>query len=178
MLNKYFVIGVITGAHGIDGRLRVKPLTDEPARFLDLKTCRLMKQGKFLRECEVEEAGRHNNLILLRLNGVDNRDQAQALTNLEIAVERGAAIELGPDSWFIADLIGCEVYDVERALLGTVKDILQQPHHDLYVVQKAQEKDLLFPALKTILLSVQPEKGRIDVKLPDGLYEIYRETTE
>lgn len=174
-INNRLIIGLITGTHGIEGRLRVKPLTDEPERFLRLSQCQILEAGRFVKEFDVVNAQIHGRQILLQLSGVDSREEAQKLHGMEIAVDRSNAIELGPDSWFIPDLIGSEVHDEERGYLGKLKDILPQPHHDVYIVQNKGEKDLLLPALKTIIVSIDQEKKLIMVKLPPGLYEIYRE---
>lgn len=169
------IIGVITGTHGVRGKLRIKPLTDEPERFLRLSHCLLFADGQFVREYDLEDAQIHGRQVLLQLSGVDSKEEAQKLFGLEIAVDRSEAIELGPDSWFIPDLIGCEVNDEEKGYLGKVKDVLAQSHHDVYIVQDKGKKDLLFPALKTIIRDIDPEQKKIEVKLPEGLYEIYRE---
>lgn len=174
-INDCLIIGVITGTHGVGGRLRVRPLTDEPERFLRLNNCRFFTDGQIVKEYEIVSAQIHGRQILLQLSGIDSIEEAQKLHGMEIAVDRSEAIELGPDNWFIPDLIGCEVHDEERGCLGKVKNILVQPHHDVYIVQNKGEKDLLFPALKTIIRNIDPEKKIIEVKLPAGLYEIYRE---
>lgn len=175
MICSHFVIGIIVGTHGIDGRLKVRPLTDEPDRFLKLTGVLLKEPSIGFSEYEVTEVKFHRRQVLLRLDGISSKDMAQKLVGRELCVVRSKALELDKDSWYIADLIGCRVYDRSRGYLGTVKDILQQPHHDLYVIEDKQKKDLLFPALKSILTSVDPYSGRIDVELPIGLYEIYRE---
>jgi 16S rRNA processing protein RimM len=178
LICSHFVIGIIVGTHGIEGRLRVRPLTDEPDRFLKLTRILLKGISDSFCEYEVTEAKLHHRQVLLRLNGIDSIDKAQELINRELCVARSEALALDKNSWYIADLIGCRVYDITRGYLGTVKDILQQPHHDVYIVEDKQKKkkDLLFPALKSILISIDPYSERIDVELPAGLYEIYRES--
>jgi 16S rRNA processing protein RimM len=175
LICRHFVIGIIVGTHGIDGRLKIRPLTDEPDRFLKLTGVLLKEPYAGFSEYEVIEAKLHRRQVLLRLDGIHTKDKAQELVGRELCVVRSQALELDKDSWYIADLIGCKVYDSIRGYLGTVKDILQQPHHDLYVIEDKHKRDLLFPALKSILTSIDPYCGRIDVELPVGLYEIYRE---
>ncbi len=174
MLVDKFVIGVVIGAHGVRGKVRIKPLTDDPERFMNLTNCFLQDSGKLIKEVEVSNPQIHGNTVLLDLAGLHSREEAEALRGVELAVRRSDAIPLEANSWYISDLIGCEVYDEVYGYLGKVKDVLQQSHHDNYVVSLPGAKDLLFPALKSVLQKVDVKVERIDINLPNGLYEIYR----
>jgi 16S rRNA processing protein RimM len=169
-------IGRIIGAHGLQGELKILPLTDDAKRFLDLDECLIITSDEKDR-VPAQSAGARffNDLVILRLKGIDDRTQAEALKGQLISVTRDNAVELPPDTWFICDLLGCDVYDQIHGRLGRLIDIQPNAAQDVYVVHLPGVKDLLFPALKTILQSVDLEKRRIDVQLPDGLYEIYRD---
>lgn len=168
-------IGKITGAHGLHGELRVWPLTDDPARFRDLRECLLVSADEKNRVPALATGARFfNDGVLLKLEGVNDRTAAEALRGQLISVRREQAVVLPPDTWFICDLLGCQVYDQEHGHLGELADVLQTAAHDVYTVRLAGSRDLLFPALKTILTKVDLVARRIDVLLPEGLYEVYR----
>ncbi len=169
-------IGRITGAHGLQGELKIHPLTDDPKRFTDLKDCLIVSDDEKERvPAKAAGARFFNDQVLLRLEGVTDRTAAEHLKGRLISVTREHAVALPPDTWFICDLLGCEVFDRRHGLLGQLKDIQSGTAQDVYVVAQAGQKDLLFPARKTILRMVDLEARRIEVDLPDGLFEIYRE---
>lgn len=169
-------IGKITGAHGLLGEVKIFPLTDDARRFSDLDEC-LITTPDEMERVPAHAAGARffNNQVILRLKGINDRTQAEALKGHLISVTREHAVALPPDTWFICDLLGCEVYDQEHGLLGKLADILPTAAQDIYTVRLPGAKDLLFPALKSILKHVNLDQRRIDVTLPDGLYEIYRD---
>lgn len=177
-MDDYLVIGLIKGVHGVRGRLRVMPLTDEPERFKQLANCLVRTGKKGLAEYELEDVSFHGQQVLLKLAGIDSKEKGQELYNCEIVVERSAAIELDQDSWFVPDLLGCSVCDGARGDLGSLVDIMLFPHHDIYIVRQKGEKDLLIPALKTIVKEIDIAAKKIDVDLPAGLFEIYRDEEE
>ena len=112
--------------------------------------------------------------LLIKLNGIDSRDQAEALRGHLLAVRREDAVKLPPDHWFICDLLGCAVYDATEGYLGDLADIMQNTAQDVYVVRLPGQPDILFPALKTIIQKVDIPGRRIDISLTEGLYEVYR----
>lgn len=169
-------IGRIIGAHGLKGELKILPLTDDPKRFLSLEDCLLVSDDETERvPAHAEGARFFNDQVLLTLKGVSDRTAAEKLKGYLVSVTREHAVALPPDTWFICDLLGCEVFDRHHGHLGQLKDIQSGTVQDVYVVAQAGQKDLLFPARKTILKNVDLDLRRIEVDLPDGLFEIYRE---
>jgi 16S rRNA processing protein RimM len=75
-------------------------------------------------------------------------------------------------------LLGCEVYDEIHGSLGFLKDVIQNSAHDVYLVRKSGQADILIPVLKTVVKEVDIDNRRIEVVLPDGLFEIYRQGEE
>jgi len=173
---EYFMVGRIGAAHGLGGEVRVQPLTSDPDRFQLLKDCYLVSPDeKTRRPVTVLTTRQGTNQLLVKLKGVEDRTSAELLRGSLLAVSRQQAVALSENEWFIADLIGCEVRDVRYGYLGLLTDVLQPASQDVYVVHLDQLPDILIPALKTVLLRVDVDEKQIDVRLPDGLYEIYRE---
>lgn len=159
------------------GELKVRLLSSDRQRLKSLRDCYLTqpdeKSGQPVRITAAREV---KGFWLISLLGVNDREQAEKLRGCLLSVDRDQAIKLKEDEWFVADLLGCEVYDSQYGYLGHLADILQYPAQDIYIVAMAGCKDILFPARKTIIIKVDLAGRRIDVDLPPGLYEVYRET--
>lgn len=169
------LIGRIGAAHGLSGEFRVWPLTDDPDRFLGLGACYLTdRRGEAPQPVRLESSRVLPNHVLVRLSGIDKREDAAALTGRYLAVDRSQAVILPEDSWFICDLIGCAVYDSRLGYLGTIHDVIQNGAQDLLEVRLAGAADLYIPNRRPILLQVDLDAMRINVDLPDGLAEVYR----
>ena len=174
-LRPILVIGRIGRAHGLHGEVRVLSMTSDPARFFDLSDCLLLSPDeKITKDACADSARVTHDQVLLKLRGIDSRFQAEPLNGWLLAVRREQAVILPEDTWFICDLIGCAVFDEHRGYLGNLADVIQNAAQDVYVVRTPGQPDLLFPALKSILANVDIIGRRIDIRLPAGLFEIYR----
>lgn len=169
---EYFTIGKIVNTHGVRGEVKVLPDTDDPGRFSKLKTVRVKLRGK-VTEYEVERARGQGTVIILKLKGVDTPEQGLLLKNAELEIHRKDAIELPEGMWFIGDLIGCSVFEEDGNCLGKVMNVLQTGSNDVYEVKDEQDRTILIPVLKNVVLDVNIEEAVIKVKLLPGLKEIY-----
>lgn len=174
-LRPFLDIGRITAPHGINGEVRVFPMTDRVERFNELTECFLTAPDESSRKVIRIQSVRSNPpSLLVRIEGVDDRNAAEKLRGWLLTVDRAHAIALPEDNYFICDLIGCQVSDTRHGLLGRLTDIMQNMAHDVYVVSSPGQADVLIPVLKHVVHHVDMEARTIDVTLPDGLYEIYR----
>ncbi|HHT92380.1 MAG TPA: 16S rRNA processing protein RimM [Clostridiaceae bacterium] len=169
-----FVIGKIVNAHGIRGELKVLPETEDPNRFKKLKKVWIEKDSA-LKEYEYQSSRILDNVILLALKDVDTRDKALNLKGAYISVSREDAIKLPEGRYFIADLIGCTVYEHTGEILGKVKDVFETGSNDVYDVVNDEGKSILVPALEKVVKSIDVENRKIIVELLPGLKEIYYE---
>lgn len=174
-LRPILVIGRIGRAHGLHGEVRIQAMTSDPERFYDLADCLLLSPDeKIVKDVHATGARVTPEQVLLKLRGIDSREQAEPLNGWLLAVRREQAVILPEDTWFICDLIGCAVYDEQRGYLGDLADVLQNAAQDVYVVRMAGQPNLMFPALKSILTNVDITGRRMDIRLPAGLYDVYR----
>ncbi len=173
MRNDLLQIGRIIGTHGIRGEVKVYPLTDDPRRFSVLSDCFLMSEGSTSKvQAKALQARYSNAKVILKLDGVDDRDTAVALKGKIIAVTRENAVKLKPGTYFICDLIGCKVIDDKQGELGTIADILQTGASDIYVVKRENAKDLLIPAIKQIIDEIDIPSETVRVHLIEGLLDL------
>jgi len=156
--NSYLRVGQIVRAHGVHGDVKIIPLTDDPARFRQLKTAYLETTAGAYAPVAVTSARFMPDAVLLHLEGYDTVEQVEALKNIYLCVSRDNAVKLRKDTYFIVDLIGCDTFDTNGKAYGKVTDVLETGAHDVYEIERGK---LLVPALKKLLREVDIENGRI-----------------
>lgn len=166
-MQKRFEIGQIVNTFGIKGEVKVTPFTDDINRFDDLKEV-YVKSKKEERLYQVEGARYHKNMVLLKLKGIENPEDAEKLRNSYLEIDREDAIPLEEGTYFIADLIGLDVYTDEGVLLGKVDDIYNTGSNDIYVVKNELGKQVLLPGIKNVIKEVKLD-DKIIVHLLPGL---------
>ena len=166
-MQKRLEVGQIVNTFGIKGELKVTPFTDDINRFDDLKKV-YVKTRKDDKLYNVENVRYHKNMVLLKLEGIENPEQAELLKNSYLEIDREDAIPLEEGQYFIVDLIGLEVYTDEGKLLGKVDDIYNTGANDIYVVKDELGKQVLLPGIKEVIKEVKLE-DRIIVHLIPGL---------
>ena len=135
---------------------------------MSIKTYNVKLNGKVY-EVEIEEVKYHKNMVLLKIKGINDMNQAEKCKGLYLKIHRKDAIKLPKDTYFIADLLGLEVYTDEGVLLGKVDDIYNTGSNDIYVVKDDLGKQILLPGTKEVLKEISLEKEKIVVHLIKGL---------
>ena len=108
-------------------------------------------------------------MVLLKLEGIDDIEEAEKYKNFYIKINRKDAVELEEDSYFIVDIIDSEVYTDENTYLGKVIDVFQTGSNDVYTVKSESGKEILLPAIKDVVKSVDVKNKKIIVHLLEGL---------
>lgn len=165
---EYLQIGKIVNVHGVRGEIKIIPLTDDHHRYDKLEWVFVDKEGS-LKKYNIESVKYTKALVILKLSGIDTVDAAEALRDCFILVDRANAVKLPEDTFFICDLIGCNVYNENGNALGQLADVLKTGSNDVYVIEAESGKQLLLPALKSVVREVSLENKRIDVIVPKGL---------
>lgn len=159
-------IGKIISPHGVKGEVKVLPLTDFPQRFQTMRSVWVDLKG---REMEIEQVRSVSEAILVKFKGIDDRDMAEKLRNGILQILPDELTPLPEGHYYRFQIIGLSVFDPEGAALGSVSDVLETGANDIYVVKDREGKELLIPALKSIVLSIDLTAGRMVVKIPPGL---------
>ena len=158
-------VGRILGPWGLQGDLKVEPLTDIPQRFAPGSV--LYLDGRAAR---VVRSGGYKGHLRVKLDLVGNRAQAEALRGKELTVPRDKAGPLPEGSYYYFQIIDIAVWTDDGEYLGRVKEVLSTAgSNDVYVVRDEGIKEVLVPALKDLVLEVDLDQSRMVVKLPDGL---------
>lgn len=163
-------IGRIVGTHGYKGTVKVASLTDFPQRFKGLKTV-ILSHGKKTMEMAVESTGQHQGLILMKLKGIESKEEAQLYRNALLCVSEEEVYPLPAGCYYHFQLEGLAVYDMEKGYLGVLKEVLETGANDVYVVDSENYGEILIPALKQVILEVNLTEQKMQVKLLEGLID-------
>ena len=163
MSDKMIKIGQIVAPQGVRGEVRVLPLTDFPERFKSLKVARL-DDGTSL---QVESVRYHQQFVLVKFVGLDNRNLVEHLRNKLIEIERKDLMPLPEAHYHVFDIIGLSVYNEQDEFLGKISDILQTGSNDVYIVEQQDKQPLLIPGLKSVVLKIDIPGGKMVVKLQE-----------
>ena len=150
-MEDFLQVGVITATHGIRGEVKVFPTTDDPERFLDLETVYL-DTGREKKLLTISSVKFFKQFVILKFKEFDNINDV--------------------DEYFIADLIGLRVITDEDKVLGELTDVLETGANDVYQVTDENGKEILLPAIKDCILSVDLEKGEMKVHILEGLLDL------
>ncbi|MFS8525234.1 MAG: ribosome maturation factor RimM [Limnochordales bacterium] len=168
-MDDFVSIGEVTAPHGVRGEVRVWPRTDFPERFQRLERVFVRRPGRVPQELAVERARFHKGFVIVKLEGVDTRDDAETLRGALLQVPGDQVVPLPEDHYYVFQIVGLEVVDEDGRELGVVKEVLFTGANDVYVVERADGSELLLPAVKDVVLRVDVDAGRMVVRLLPGL---------
>ena len=159
MLSQYLMIGEITKPQGVRGEVKVRPCTCDPGRFEGLKTVYIEKDGGYAPlGIRVNRLG--GDAVFMNVDGVNDRDAAEALRGTALYIDREHAVELDEDSTFLCDLYGLHGISDDGRDLGKLTDVLQPGGNDVYVFN-GPLGEVLVPALKSVVAKVDLEAGEM-----------------
>ena len=167
---EYLQIGKIVNTHGVRGEVRLIPLTDDPHRFDDLEYVYLEINNN-MEKYILKDVKYTKGSVILKLSGIETMEAAESLRDCFVLVDRRNAVKLPKDSYFICDILDCEVFEENGLLLGKLIDVLHTGSNDVYVIKNGEGRELLLPALKSVVRTILPDQKRIDVTVPKGLFE-------
>ena len=165
---EYLAIGRIVKPFGVRGELVVESLTDDPGRFSALTTVMMGKDADSASEVIIEEVRAAGRGIRLRLNGIGDRDAAEALRGAFLFVAPADRIKLPPGRHFVHTLIGLAVVSEEGEDLGRLADVLKLPAHDVYVV-RGDRGEVMIPVVEEFVREIDTVSGTITVRLIEGM---------
>ena len=142
-----------------------------------LVTARMRRNA--IRNCETYAWARaYRDRLVLKLEGVDDPNAAEALRGRWLMARRDAVPELPEDRYYVADLVGLDVHDEDGGRVGSVVEVIETAGTDVLVVEDADGHEVLVPMAGEIVTEIRIEEQRIDVRLPDGLRELNRREDE
>ena len=166
MLKKYLEIGQIVGTHGIKGEVRINPWCDSPEFLTGFK--KLYKdEGRS--HFEVTSLRVHHNIVLESLEGIDGKRRGE--TPRHRFVHRQDDAEIPEGSYFIQDLIGCAVTDVDTGEnLGVLSDVSKTGANDVWHIKRGN-KEYLIPAIDEVVIETDVENKSIKIRPLKGIFD-------
>ena len=168
-MNKYLELGQIVNVKGLKGEVKVNSFTDDNTKFERIPNVFLKQKGN-LKEYTIESVGYNKNQVIIKFKGIDTVEEAEKLRNSYIVVDREIFGELPEGVYYIADLLGLDVYTEANEYLGKVDDIFSTGSNDVYIIEY-KNKPLCIPALVDVIEEVNIKEGYMKIKLPKGLID-------
>ena len=162
------LIGKIVGIHGIKGTNKLRSYAESLSVFLPGRSILVRDLRGREASYEIHWVKPHTGTPLVSFKGITDCDQAKTLIGAELFIPQSELPELDEDTCYWYDLIGIEVYTTTEEFLGRIESIIETGSNDVYVV-KRDEKEVLIPALETVVLEIDLEHNRMQVDLPEGL---------
>lgn len=168
MKKQYLEIGKIVNVHGLGGMVKVMPWCDSAEFLSEFDT---LYRGKEHTPLHIERAVVQKNMVLMKIEGVDTPEAANALRNAVLYMNR-EDVELDDDTYFIQDLQGMRVVDADNGKeYGKLHDVLQTGANDVYEVESPDGKMLLVPVIPEVVLKVDFETDTITIRPLKGLFD-------
>lgn len=161
-------VGVISSTHGVRGEVKVFPTTDDVKRFKKLKKV-ILDTGKEQLPLEIEGVKFFKQFVILKFRGIDNINDIEKYKGKRLLVDREHAVKLKKDEYFIADMIGMDVFTEDGELFGALKDVMETGANDVYIIEMSDGKEVLVPAIKQCILDVDVENRKMVIHLLEGL---------
>lgn len=163
MKDDLIVLGKLGSSYGVNGFIKVVSFTDPVEKILDYAPLYLKKTTALHDLIYTEHKVFKNGNIIIKLEGVDNPEDARLLTGSEILVSRSALPDPNQGSYYWHDLAGLNVTSKDGGLLGKVDYLFNAGASDIIVVKPVSGKDILIPYVDHVVLEVNLSEGYIKV---------------
>ncbi len=168
MKKDYLELGQIVNTKGLKGEVKLNSFAEDDSVFETLDKVYLKTKTEIV-EKQIEKVGYGKNQVILKFKDCNSIDEAETLREMYLLVKRSDLEELPEGVYYIADLLGLDVYTDEGELLGKVDDIYSTGANDIYIVKDDLGKQKLLPGIKEVIQETNLEEGKIIVHLIEGL---------
>ncbi len=167
-MKQYLALGKIVGTHGLKGETRFDAWCDSPDFVKRFKTLYFDEFGN--KSVSVQSSRPHGNIVILKLKGVDSIEEAQVLRGVTLYINRDDANL--KDGWFIEDLLGSTVLDVNDGdiFYGKITDVMKNPANDVWQIEK-DGNVYLIPAIKDVVKNVDAKNGIVYIEPLKGIFD-------
>ena len=158
------------GVHGVKGTLKIHSYAEsleifQPGAMISVSTA----DGRE-KDHEIDWIKPHSRGALLALESITSRDQAKTLIGADLQIEKASLPELETGVYYWYELIGLKVFTIDERYLGRLQSIIETGANDVYVVRD-DDREILIPALESVVKAIDIEANVMRVNLPDGLEE-------
>jgi 16S rRNA processing protein RimM len=161
-------IGKIVGTHGIKGQLKVISYGDSIDLFAAGQRLAVGREGEVVAALRIASARPHKRVIRLSLDGIGSIEAAEAWIGCQLYIDKASLPQLEEGSYYWQQIMGLEAFTLDDRRLGRVEAILPTGSNDVYVVRDGR-KELLIPAIDSVVVDIDLEQKILRVDLPEGL---------
>ena len=165
---KRVCLGVVTGAHGVQGAVRIKSFTEAPE---DIARYGSLTDDTGARSFDLHLVGAAKGVVIARFAGIDDRNQAEALRGLRLYLPRAALPATTAEEYYHADLIGLEAVLGDGTPVGRVRAIHDFGAGDTLELARPGAPPLMVPFTRAVVPVVEPAAGRLVLDPPPGLLD-------
>lgn len=167
-MKQFIEAGEFVTTHGVMGELKLYPWCDGPEFITALPRLFFTPDGG--RETKVDAVRTHKGMCLVKLHGVDSIDAARPYIRKVAYFDRGD-VTLPAGRYFIQDIIGCTVQDVDTgAVYGVITAVEHPAAIDIYTIRNDAGETFLFPAVPEFLVALSPEESIVTVRPIPGMF--------
>ncbi|WP_026475979.1 ribosome maturation factor RimM [Alkaliphilus transvaalensis] len=159
-------VGQIVDTHGVQGGIKVYPLTDEPERFEELEYVYIEDSTE---KFYIKSIKYHKDRVIITFDGLQDINLVEKYKKKYLFIDETQKRDLPEDTYYISDIVGLEVFTVEGVYLGKVKEILQAGSNEVYVIKSQEGKEYLIPSVKEFIPVIDLEAGKIVVDPIEGM---------
>ncbi|NJN68108.1 MAG: 16S rRNA processing protein RimM [Chloroflexaceae bacterium] len=181
------LIGYIIGAFGVRGQVKLKAITDQPDHLKhQVRTIYIGAVGAVGAgprstgpygplpsapvACRLLEVSMHKpGLLILTLQGVNTRDEAETLRRAEVFIHEDDAVPLEADEYYLHQLYHLRVETTDGVEVGRVREVLQTGAHEVLVIARPGQPDALIPLIREVVTLLDIPGGRVVVQVMEGL---------
>jgi 16S rRNA processing protein RimM len=165
----FYLIATISSVSGKKGAVKIISFSDYPERFLKLSKVYIDFYGE-KKLFFVENVKQHKNNFTVKFRNFDSAKDCEILLGKEIFVDEENLVKIPADHIFIHDLVGSTVIRDNKEI-GIIKEVLQYPANDVYVIENTDGKEVLIPAVLKFIELFDKVKKVLKLKPGEGLYE-------
>ncbi|MFV0516331.1 MAG: ribosome maturation factor RimM [Aminipila sp.] len=160
-------IGQIVNVVALKGEVKVYNYSDYKERFEELEYIYIEKT-----KTKIEKVRYMKEMVILKLEGVEDRSKAEALKGKNIFIGVDQLRELPEDTFYIKDLIGLDIKNQDDQVVGKLKDVIQNSAQDLYEIELDNKKTTLIPGVAEFILDINIKDKYIKIKFIDGILDL------
>ena len=164
-------VGKIVNTHGLKGEVKIVPWTDSPDVFEDLEYVHVKSRIEN-RILHISNIKYQKNNIIVKFQELNKIEEAEPLKNSVLLAPRDMLGELPEGVYYIADLIGLQVFDENGDFIGEISDVFSTGANDVYAVKRAEKKDLLLPVIENVILKVDIAEKKVIARIMEGLDDL------
>lgn len=157
-------IGVVLRPHGLRGEVVIEPLTDNEDRFATLESVRLVRPSGSAVRLKVDSMFPHKGRLVVRFEGVESIEEAEALRGAELRIPIAALPALPAGSYYHHELRGLDVRVESGASIGKVTDLWETGATPVLVIHDSSERETLLPLVDAFIVEVNVGAGFMRVK--------------